>query len=97
METYFGRLGKDPELKYTKNQEAICLFSIAVNRVEEEVPIWKRIVAWGKQAELCSVHIRKGNEVFVHGQNKISKFIGRDGEEKSIEEISLKTIGFVNI
>ena len=35
METIYGRLGKDPELKYTKDQEAICLFSIAINKNEE--------------------------------------------------------------
>jgi single-strand DNA-binding protein len=61
-------LGKNPELKYTKNQKPFCNFSVAVNGENENEPIWERVVVWGKQAELADVQLKKGSKVFVQGR-----------------------------
>ena len=81
LELICGRLGSDPKLAYTKKQEAVCEFSIALNDESSEV-VWRKIVVFGKLAELCKVHLKKGNEVFVRGRIRLSKYANKDGEEK---------------
>jgi len=88
-----GRLGKDPELKYTSKQEAVCNFTLAENVEGEDNPIWHRGVVWGKQAEQCKVHLRKGRFVFVHGQNKRSSYTTRNGLTRNGIELKAYQIG----
>ncbi|SDC85219.1 single stranded DNA-binding protein (ssb), partial [Candidatus Frackibacter sp. WG11] len=63
-----GRLGQDPELRYTPNGVAVCNFSIAVQRPftnqqgERDVD-WVDIVVWRKQAENCANYLAKGRQV----------------------------------
>jgi len=54
-----GRLGKNPDLKYTKKQEAICTLAVAEQISGEEKPRWHKVIVWGKQAESCSVMLKK--------------------------------------
>ena len=96
-ETFMGRLGRNPELKYTQKQEAVCTLSVAINKGKDLPPKWKKVVVWGKQAELCSVQLRKGNEVFVHGQNQEKCFETKEGDTKTYEEVSTKLVGFTNL
>lgn len=57
---FMGRLGKNPELKYTKNQKPVCYLSVAVNDEKEQKTTWNKVVAWGKQAKLASIYPKKG-------------------------------------
>lgn len=93
----YGRLGQNPDLRYTKKQEPVCIFSIAENNNLKNEPVWHRIVVWGKQAELCSVMLKKGSPVFVQGQNITRTYQDRQGIQKVIEEIQAQQIGFSNI
>lgn len=94
---FVGRLGKEPELRYTKQQKAICLLSVAtINEIEEKT-IWHKVAVWGKQAELCKVYLKKGAEVFVQGRNQVKEFTTSDGEVKRYEEINASLIGFPNL
>ena len=68
-ELLIGRLGRDPELKYTAKQEPICFLSIAINQ-QDAPATWKKIIVWGKQAELCKLYLTKGKSVFVQGQKQ---------------------------
>jgi single-strand DNA-binding protein len=94
-EVFLGRLGKDPELKYTTKGKAVCYLSVAIN--EKEKTNWKKVVVWERQAELCSVQLRKGAEIFVQGKEKVEKYINREGEEKQYREVNAKLVGFTNI
>ena len=96
-ELYFGRLGKNPDLRYTPKQKAVCYLSLAINKINQEKPEWKRIIVWGKQAELCSLYLKKGKEVFVQGLPKRVEFTNKDGEKKSYDEVNARLIGFSNI
>jgi len=90
-----GRLGSNPELKYTKKKEAVCTFSIAENIRESEKTIWHKIVVWGKQAELCSACLKKGSQLFVQGRKSLREYETSNGDKKQIEEVVCTTIGFV--
>jgi len=71
-----GRLGRDPETKYSKDGLAIATFSIATTLAwkdktsgeKKETTEWHRIVAFGKLAEICSQYLSKGKQVYVEGR-----------------------------
>jgi single-strand DNA-binding protein len=67
-----GRLGKDPELRYTPSGTAIAKFTLATDRRkrngEEQPPDWHRITAWSKLAEICSQYLIKGERVMIEGR-----------------------------
>jgi len=92
VEIILGRLGVDPNLAYTKKGEPVCEMSVSLVN-EQSVTIWRRVVVFGKLAELCSVHLRKGNEVFVRGHLLLKKFVNREGDEKEYFEFKAFSIG----
>ena len=64
-----GRLGKDPDLRYTPNGTAVASFTLATNErwtnqegQSNERTTWHNIVVWGKQAELAKEYLRKGRQ-----------------------------------
>ena len=68
-----GRLGRDPELKYTPAGLALCKFSIAHNKGkdkkgQERPPMWLDVVVWGDAAETVASQFRKGAPVLVEGR-----------------------------
>ncbi len=97
MELFLGRLGRDPELKYTPNRVPVCHLSVAINKGEDEKPEWKKVIVWNKQAELCSLYLKKGKEVFVKGETEKKEFTTKEGERKEYFEVNAKVIGFTNI
>ena len=78
-----GRLGRDPEIRYSANNTPICNFSLATSdRIRkgdnfEEKTEWHRIVVFGNQAENASKFLKKGSLVFVDGkiQSRTYQFI----------------------
>ncbi|PIP92541.1 MAG: hypothetical protein COW00_00140 [Bdellovibrio sp. CG12_big_fil_rev_8_21_14_0_65_39_13] len=96
-ETFVGRLGQKPELRYTPKREPVCNFSVAVYQGKEIPPIWKKVVVWGRQAELCSVQLDKGNEIFVQGREVERSFETETGETKKYKELNARLVGFTNI
>lgn len=70
-----GRLGKDPEIKYTPSGMAMATFSLATdeNRKDSEgkrqtQTEWHNIVLWGKQAEIAGEFLKKGKLVYLEGR-----------------------------
>ena len=96
-EVFIGRLGKDPELKYTTGGKAICRLSVAVNKYDSKEAIWRQVIVWERQAEICSVQLKKGYEVFVQGQSQIKEFTNKNGELRKYEEVNARLVGFTNI
>lgn len=87
-----GRLGRDPYLAYSKKGNPICELSVGL-KTEQNLTIWRKVVVFGKLAELCKVHLKKGQEVFVRGPVKLQKFINKEGHEKEYLEINAFSIG----
>jgi len=96
-----GRLGKDPELKYTQNGVAVCNFSIAVERSftnqqgEREVD-WIDIVVWRKQAENCANYLAKGSQVAVEGRLQVRSYETDEGQRRRVAEVVANNIQFLD-
>lgn len=92
-----GRLGKDPELRYTSSGKAVCDFSLATGdgRREREQVEWHRIVAWEKTAELCNQYLGKGSQVYVEGRIQTRRYTDKDGGERSVTEIVAQHVTFL--
>ena len=88
-----GRLGADPEVRYTQNGTPVANFRIATNhRVKrgeewEEVTEWHRIVAWNRLADTCSQYLRKGMLVYVEGSLRTREWEDREGNRRWSTEI----------
>jgi len=86
-----GRLGKDPEVRYTTAGKAVANFSLAINRPggsgEDKVTDWIECVVWERQAEILSEYAQKGREIGVTGRIQVRKFTDRDGVERKATEI----------
>jgi single-strand DNA-binding protein len=89
-----GRLGADPEIRYTSDGTAVANFNIATNRLvkredkwEEGEPDWHRIVVWRRLAEVCGEYLRKGSNVFVEGQLRTRSWEDRDGNKRWTTEV----------
>ncbi len=87
-----GRLGVDPKLSYGKNTLPICELSVGTTD-DENKTVWKKIVVFGTLAELCHVHLKKGQEIFVRGHNKTREYISKEGEQKKVNEIIASFVG----
>jgi len=62
-----GRLGGDPEMKYTAEGTAVTNFSVAANRGGDKPPVWFRASCWEKQAEVVNTYLHKGDSVLIEG------------------------------
>lgn len=87
--SFIGRLGKDPEIRYMPNGEAVCGFSLAIGSQwtsksgeKQESTEWVNISAFGKLAEICGQYLVKGSKVFVSGRLKTDKYTDKSGVEK---------------
>lgn len=83
-----GRLGKDPELKYTSTSKAVLELSLATNEKfkDKEETEWHTVVFWNKQAETLSKHLQKGSWLYVEGKNK-TKSWEKDGQKRYKTEV----------
>jgi len=97
-----GRLGKDPELRYTQNQTPVASFSLATGERRKdqsgnwtEHTEWHNIVTFGKTAENCSQYLAKGREVFIDGRIQTRKWQDKEGKDRWSTEIIANTVQFV--
>lgn len=97
-----GRLGADPELRYSASQMPICNLRIATNERKktadgnwEEVTEWHSVVTFGKTAENCSQYLAKGRQAFVEGKLSTSKWQDKDGNDRYKTEIIANNVTFV--
>jgi len=96
-----GNLGRDPELRYTKNGQAVANFSLATSDnftkdgQREERTEWHRIVAWGKTAELCTQYLTKGRTVYIEGQLRTREWEDKDGHKRQMTEVHALTVQFI--
>ncbi len=87
-----GRLTRDPELRYTNNNLAVCSFTLAVNRGyvkqgEEKQADFIPIVVWEKQAEFCSKYFTKGLQVAVVGRIQVRTWDDNEGKKRYTTEV----------
>ncbi len=89
-----GRLGADPQLKYTPSGKANVTFNLATNASwkdqegnQQERTDWHRVVAWGKLAEVMGEWLKKGSSVFLEGRLQTRTYDDSNGVKKWITEV----------
>lgn len=97
-----GRLGKDPDLRYTPSGKAIATFSLATTErwtgqdgQRQESTTWHNIVAWGKQAETIKEYLFKGREVYLEGRIANRSYEDKEGNKKYISEVVVQNFSFI--
>ena len=98
-----GRLGQDPEIKYTPSGMAVCNFSLATSEhwndkatgQKQEKNEWHRIVVWRKLAELCNQYLAKARQAYLEGKLQTRSWDDKDGNKKYTTEITANTVQFI--
>lgn len=93
-----GRIGKDPETKYTQSGAAVVNLTIATDEgytkdgQKVEKTEWHRVVLWNKAAEFAGKYLGKGRLVYVEGKIETRKWQDQQGVDKYTTEIKAYTI-----
>jgi single-strand DNA-binding protein len=93
--TLIGRLGRDPELRYTQTGKAVVSFSLAVDRRQKGETDWFQVTAWDKLAELCNEHLRKGRQAAVRGRMQSRTYEAQDGSKRTSWEVVAEDVQFL--
>lgn len=92
-----GRLTRDPELRYTQTQKAVCTFTVAVDRPRipgrDKEADFVRVQAWEKTAENCDKFLTKGSPVIVRGELRINKY-EKDGQTREAVTVRADRVEF---
>ncbi len=89
-----GRLGQDPEVRYTQSNTAVATLNIATserykdgNGEYQERTEWHRVVAWGRLAEICQQYLHKGSQVYIEGPIQTRQWEDKEGQKRYTTEI----------
>jgi single-strand DNA-binding protein len=89
-----GRLGRDPETRYTGAGQAVANFSVATdetykdrNGERQKRTEWHKIVVWGKQAEIAQQYLKKGSLIFIEGRIQSREWQDKEGQKRTSFEI----------
>ena len=90
-----GRLGKDPELKYTASGTPFCRFSMATDESwndkgtgeRQERTEWHNIVVWDRLAEICNQYLTKGRLVYIEGSLQTREWDDQEGNKRRTTEV----------
>ncbi|MCB9060028.1 MAG: single-stranded DNA-binding protein [Halobacteriovoraceae bacterium] len=97
-----GRLGQDPEIKYTPSGAAVCNFSLATSESwvdksgqKQERTEWHRVVVWNKLAELCNQYLSKGRQAYIEGRLQTRSWDDQNGQKRYTTEVNASTVQFI--
>ena len=97
-----GRLGKDPESKFTPTGKKVAHFSLAVSQrwktggEAKEYTEWVNIEAWGRLGEVAQEYLKKGSLVYIEGRLKTEKYEDKGGETKYFTKVVALTLQFLD-
>lgn len=92
-----GRLGKDPESRFTPNGQKVTTFTVATNhrKGKEDVTVWVRVSIWGDRFDKMLPYLKKGSLVVVHGRmNPPSSYVDREGKTQFSLEMTAEMMEF---
>lgn len=91
-----GRLGADPEVRYTSGGTAVAKFNLATSETykdkeggKQEKTEWHRVVAFGKLGEICGEYLSKGKQVYVEGKLQTRSWDDKEGNKKYTTEVNI--------
>lgn len=92
-----GRLGKDPETRFTPSGQKVTNFNVAVNqrKGKEDVTIWVRVTVWGERFDKMLTHIKKGSGVIITGRmSPPNVYTDKEGRPQASIEVTAEMIEF---
>jgi single-strand DNA-binding protein len=92
-----GHLGRDPEVRSTKDGKTVTNFSVATSEGAKgkETTTWHRVIAWDRLGDLCGQYLKKGRLVYVDGRISQREYQGKDGTQRTAFEIVANNIQFL--
>ena len=91
---FIGRLGKDPEMRYSADGNAICNLSLGVNfeyknkaGEPQKTVTWVRISAYSHLAGICGDYLKKGSQIYIAGKLTVRKWVNKDGVDQYTTEV----------
>jgi single-strand DNA-binding protein len=98
-----GRLGQDPELRYTQGGQPVCSMSIATSEVwndkdgnKQESTEWHKVIVWGKMGENCAKYLSKGRQAYIEGKLQTRSWDDKDdGKKRYATEIVAHSVQFI--
>ena len=98
-----GRLGQDPEIRYTQSGSAVANATIATNDYwtdkqggKQERTEWHSLVLWGKLADLAQSYLKKGSQVYVEGRMQTRDWEDQQGQKHYKTEVVVTTMQFLD-
>ena len=97
-----GRLGRDPESKYTPTGKKVAHFSLAVSQrwkaagENRESTEWFNIEVWDRLGEVCQEYLKKGSQVYVEGRLKTDKYEDQHGDTRYYTKVVAQTVQFLS-
>lgn len=98
-----GRLGQEPEMRYTPSGRPLTKFQLATNRSWKSVDgekktetEWFNVIAWGKLAEICNQYLSKGQQVYIEGRLHTRQWQDEEGGNHSSVEVIAKEMLMLN-
>ena len=89
-----GRLGRDPEVRYTSSGQPVANFSLATDETfrdrageRQKRTEWHKIVVWGKSAEIAQKYLRKGSLIYLEGRIQQREYLDRDQNKRTSFDI----------
>ena len=90
-----GNLGRDPEMRYTQDGQAVANFTVATSErwtdrntnERREQTEWHRVVCFRRLAEICGEYLHKGSKVYIEGRLQTRSWEGQDGQTRYTTEI----------
>ena len=90
-----GRLGRDPEVRYMPNGDAVCTFSVATSETwtdrnseqRQERTEWHNVIMYRRLAEIAGQYLKKGSQVYLEGKIQSRKYTDKNGVERTAYEI----------
>lgn len=90
-----GRISSDLGLRYTPNNNPVCEFNVAVNRIGTEGTDFLTCVVWNKQAENLVKYQNKGSLIAIEGSNRVDRYQNSEGENRYKHYILVNNIQFL--
>ena len=94
-----GRVGTDPEMKYTPNGTAVTNLRLATDRYRrdgEDATDWHTVIVWGKTGEAVNQYVQKGQRIYVAGRLVQSTWDGEDGQRRYRTEVHTQEVVFLD-
>jgi single-strand DNA-binding protein len=92
-----GRLGTDPELRYTPSGTPVCNFNVAtdIGYGDNKKTVWFKVTAWRKTAEVANQYLAKGDTVAVQGEVDVESYTTQSGEARASLVVTANNLSFV--